>query len=264
MGFAIFSPKVILRVESVKEVSVESKLQFRFTACMTSLIFQQLFESQSSTYTYILADRKTREAVIIDPVLETVDRDLKLLKELELKLVYTLDTHIHADHVTGAGKIAAATGAKIAMSAAADANGVDVQLKDGQKIQFGSHEITTIATPGHTNSCMCYYIGDRIFTGDTLMIRANGRTDFQEGSAEALYKNVTTKLFVLPDETLVYPAHDYKGFTSSTIGDEKRHNSRLNQRIDQQAFVKIMSELKLPEPKQIKVAVPANLNCGRI
>lgn len=230
---------------------------------MTSFLFQQLFESQSSTYTYLIADRQTREAVIIDPVLETVERDLKLLNELELKLIYILETHIHADHVTGAGKIAAATGAKIAVSAAVDVKGVDVPLRDGQKIQFGNHELTVIATPGHTNSCMCYYIGDHIFTGDTLMIRANGRTDFQEGSAENLYKNVVTKLFVLPDETLVYPAHDYKGFTSSTIGDEKRHNSRLNQRIDQQSFVKIMAELKLPEPKQIKIAVPANLNCGR-
>jgi sulfur dioxygenase len=231
---------------------------------MKQFLFYQLFESESSTYTYILADQDTLEAVIIDPVLETVNRDLQLIKELGLKLKYTLETHVHADHITSAAKIADATGAKIALSAAAHADGVSIELKDGDTLQFGAHTIKAIATPGHTDSCMCYLVGDHVFTGDTLMIRANGRTDFQQGSAETLYKNVHAKLFTLPDETLVYPAHDYKGFTSSSIGAEKKFNNRLNLKISLDEFVKIMSELKLAQPKKIDIAVPANLHCGRV
>jgi len=231
---------------------------------MKQFLFHQLFESESSTYTYILADKETLESVIIDPVLETVNRDLQLIKELGLKLKYILETHVHADHITGAAKIADATGAKIALSAAAQAEGAQLALNDGATLQFGSHTIKAITTPGHTNSCMCYLVGDRVFTGDTLMIRANGRTDFQQGSAETLYKNVHSKLFTLPDETLVYPAHDYKGFTSSSIGAEKKFNHRLNLNISLEEFVKIMSELKLAQPKKIDIAVPANLHCGRI
>lgn len=231
---------------------------------MRQLLFNQLFESESSTFTYILADKDTLEAAIIDPVLETVNRDLQLIKELDLKLKYILETHVHADHITGAAKIADATGAKIAINAAAGVQGAQLALKDGEILQFGSHTIKAIATPGHTNSCMCFLVGDRVFTGDTLMIRANGRTDFQQGSAEQLYKNVHTKLFTLPDETLVYPAHDYKGFTSSTIGAEKKFNNRLNVNISADEFIKIMSELKLSLPKKIDIAVPANLHCGRV
>lgn len=231
---------------------------------MKNLIFQQLFESESSTFTYILADRDTREAVMIDPVLEKVDRDLQLIKELDLKLLYILETHVHADHITGAGKIADATGAQIALSAEANIEGSFKALKDGDVIRFGQHEIKVLTTPGHTNSCLCFLMSDRVFTGDTLMIRANGRTDFQEGSAKNLYENVRSKLFVLPDETLVYPAHDYKGFTSSTIGDEKKHNVRLNQQRKLEDFVQIMADLKLPPPKKLDVAVPANLKLGRV
>ncbi|KYG67482.1 Zn-dependent hydrolase [Bdellovibrio bacteriovorus] len=228
------------------------------------MIFQQLFESESSTFTYILADRVTREAVMIDPVLEKVDRDLQLIKELDLKLLYILETHVHADHITGAGKIADATGAQIALSSEANIEGSFKALKEGDVIRFGQYEIKVLTTPGHTNSCLCFLMSDRVFTGDTLMIRANGRTDFQEGSAKSLYENVRTKLFVLPDETLVYPAHDYKGFTSSTIGDEKKHNVRLNQQRKLEDFVQIMADLKLPPPKKLDVAVPANLKLGRV
>jgi sulfur dioxygenase len=231
---------------------------------MEQILFQQLFEAESFTYTYILADRESLEAVIIDPVLETVSRDLQLIQELGLKLKYILETHVHADHITGAAKISDRTGAQIALSGQARARGADLSLGDGDTLQFGRHQIRAIATPGHTDSCMCYLVGDRVFTGDTLMIRANGRTDFQQGSAENLYQNVRSKLFTLPDETLVYPAHDYKGFTSSTIGAEKKFNSRLNVNISREEFLKIMLDLKLAQPKKIDVAVPANLHCGRV
>ncbi len=231
---------------------------------MENLLFQQLFESGSSTYTYLIADSKTREAVIIDPVLETVNRDLQLIHELDLKLLYILETHVHADHITSAGKIADVTGAEITLSQDAQVEGPFRALKEGDVLRFGSHEIRALATPGHTNSCVCYLMEDRVFTGDTLLIRANGRTDFQEGSAQKLFENVKQKLFTLPEDTLVYPAHDYKGFTSSTIGTEKRHNVRLNQNRKLEDFIQIMENLNLPKPKKLDVAVPANLKFGRI
>jgi sulfur dioxygenase len=231
---------------------------------MHSILFQQLFEAESSTFTYLLADPQTREAVIIDPVLETVKRDLQLIRELDLKLLYILETHVHADHITGAGQIADATGAQIGLSAQGQVQGAQLALEDGHRLSFGRHQIQALATPGHTDSCMCYLVGERVFTGDTLMIRANGRTDFQQGCPEKLYHNVRNKLFTLPDETLVYPAHDYRGFTSSTIGAEKKFNLRLNLGISLEEFIKIMSELQLAQPKKINIAVPANLYCGRV
>jgi glyoxylase-like metal-dependent hydrolase (beta-lactamase superfamily II) len=231
---------------------------------MKKFLFQQLFESESSTFTYILADSESREAIIIDPVFETVARDLKLISELNLKLLYVLETHIHADHITGAGKIADATGATIALSEAAQVEGKHKSLRDGDVLRFGSFELKAIATPGHTNSCMCFLFQDRVFTGDALLIRANGRTDFQEGSSEKLFKNVHDKLFALPDDTLVYPAHDYKGFTSSSIGAEKLHNERLNQERKLEDFIQIMASLNLPAPKKLDIALPANLKLGRI
>jgi len=226
-------------------------------------VFHQLFEPESSTYTYIIADRQTKEAAIIDPVLETVDRDLKLIDELGLKLVYVLDTHIHADHITGAGEIRKRTEAKTAVSRRANVDCVDIALEDGQELTLGNKKIKVIATPGHTDTCLTFGFEGMVFTGDALLIRGCGRTDFQQGSADDLYDSVHEKLFQLPDDTVVYPGHDYRGLTSTTIGLEKAHNPRLGIKNSREDFKKIMSELKLANPRKIHEAVPANLACGR-
>lgn len=227
------------------------------------IIFHQLFEPESSTYTYIIADNKTKEAAIIDPVLETVDRDLKLIDELGLKLIYALDTHIHADHITGAGELRKRLGIKTAVSSDAEVACVDIPLDDGQELLLGDKTIKVIATPGHTNTCLTYAFEGMIFTGDALLIRSCGRTDFQQGDSTKLYHSVKEKLFKLPEETKIYPGHDYRGHTSSTVGIEKKHNARLNEKISLDDFKKIMSELKLANPKKIHEAVPANLACGK-
>jgi glyoxylase-like metal-dependent hydrolase (beta-lactamase superfamily II) len=227
------------------------------------LIFQQLFEVESSTYTYLLADQASGEAVSIDPVLETVERDLNLLKELGLTLKYTLETHVHADHITGAAKIREKTRAKTVLSAEANVDCADILLHDGDILQFGGQTLKALSTQGHTDSCMSYYISGMVFTGDSLMIRAAGRTDFQQGSSAKLYESITKKLYALPDETIVYPGHDYKGMTSSTIGAEKKNNPRIGLDKSEADFIKIMSELNLAMPKKLHEAVPANLKCGR-
>ena len=226
------------------------------------LIFQQLFESETSTFTYILGCEKTKEAVIIDPVLETVDRDLKLIGEMGLKLVYVLDTHIHADHVTAAGEIRKRLAIKTVVGSNSKVDCADISLAHKGRLKFGEHEIVALHTPGHTDSCTSYFVGDRVFTGDALLIRGCGRTDFQQGSSSTLYDSVHQNLFTLPPETTVYPAHDYKGFTSSTIKDEMNHNPRLGIKKSKDDFIKIMSELKLANPKNMAAAVPANLACG--
>jgi glyoxylase-like metal-dependent hydrolase (beta-lactamase superfamily II) len=225
-------------------------------------LFYQLFEKETSTYTYIIADRKTREAAIIDPVIETIDRDLNLIRELNLNLKYVLDTHIHADHITAAGEIRKRMGAKSAISKAARVDCVDILLDDGSTLLLGDQVITAFSTPGHTDSCMSFLFDGRIFTGDALLIRGNGRTDFQEGSSERLFESVHKKLYSLPPDTLVYPAHDYKGFTSSTIESELKWNPRLGIDKKKTDFIQIMSELKLDHPKKIQEALPANRACG--
>lgn len=230
----------------------------------SSMIFQQLFEHESSTYTYILADSKTREAVIIDPVLETSARDIQLIEELNLKLLYILETHVHADHITGADLLKTKFGAKTCVSASAEIQCADIRLTDGQIVEFGKHRINVLETRGHTNSCLSYHIEDRVFTGDALLIRGCGRTDFQQGSSETLYESVTKKLFVLAPETLVYPAHDYQGRTSSSIEMEMKFNPRLGMNKSKEEFKAIMANLKLAQPKKIEQAVPANLVCGRM
>jgi len=228
----------------------------------SDIIFHQLFEAESSTYTYLIADKKSKEAAIIDPVLETVDRDLKLIEELGLRLLYVLDTHIHADHITGAGEIRKRTQAKTAVSHKAEVQCVDILLDEGQELLLGSKKIKIISTPGHTDTCLTYAFEGMLFTGDALLIRGCGRTDFQQGSSDKLYDSVHQKLFKFPDETIVYPGHDYRGQTSSTIGLEKQFNPRLGESKSKEEFKKIMSELKLANPKKIHEAVPANLACG--
>lgn len=227
-----------------------------------NIIFYQLFEADSSTYTYIIADNKTKYAAIIDPVLETVERDLKLIVELELKLIYILETHIHADHITGANEIRKRTQAKTAVSSQAGVSCADISLNDGQELLLGDKKIKVIATPGHTDTCLTYYFEGMLFTGDTLLIRGCGRTDFQQGSSDKLYDSVHGRLYKLPEDTIIYPGHDYRGQTSTTIALEKKFNPRLNSSTTKDEFKKTMSELKLASPKKIHEAVLANLSCG--
>jgi len=226
------------------------------------MIFHQLFEKESSTYTYLLADEQSKEAVLIDPVVETIDRDLKLIEELGLKIKYVLDTHIHADHVTAAGEIRRRTGARTAVSYDAQVDCVDIPLRDGSELEFGRYKIKALSTPGHTDSCMSFYCDGKIFTGDALLIRGTGRTDFQQGSAEKLYHSVTGKIFNLPAETEVFPAHDYRGQTKSSVALEKQFNPRIGGEKTLEEFKQIMSQLKLDHPKKIHEALPANMTCG--
>lgn len=226
------------------------------------MVFRQLFEPASSTYCYLLGCEASREALLIDPVIEEVERYIALLAELELRLVYTLETHVHADHITGAALLRERIGSRCAVKADAGVRGACLPLKDGDELHVGSLSLRVIATPGHTDSCLCFSIGDRVFTGDALLIGGCGRTDFQQGSAARLYESVTTRLFTLPPDTLVFPAHDYKGRTVSTIREEMALNPRLGGGRSQAEFEVIMAGLNLPYPKQIDRALPANLRCG--
>jgi sulfur dioxygenase len=227
------------------------------------LIFRQLFEKESSTYSYLLADKETKEALIIDPVKECIDRDLALIKELSLKLKYVLDTHVHADHITSSWTLKEETGAMIALGERTGVQNADILLKDSEELSLGSFTIKAILTPGHTNGCTSFSIEDMLFTGDALLIRGNGRTDFQEGSSEVLFNSITEKLFSFPGETLIFPGHDYKGLTSSTINEEKKYNPRIGGGKTIEEFSQIMSKLSLANPQKIDIAVPANLKCGR-
>ncbi len=229
------------------------------------MIFRQLFDSQSSTYTYLLADSATGEALLIDPVFEHARRDAALVEELGLKLGHTLETHVHADHVTGAWLLKWRFGSQIALSKDSGAHGADHYLAEGDTVAFGRRSLTVRATPGHTGGCLTYVLDDRsmAFTGDALLIRGCGRTDFQQGDARQLFKSVRERVFSLPDGCLLYPGHDYRGLTASSVGEEKRYNPRLAQSIGEGDFVGYMTNLGLAHPKLIAVAVPANLRCGR-
>ena len=229
------------------------------------LIFRQLFDPQSSTYTYLLGDSASREALLIDPVFEQVRRDAALIHELELRLLWTLDTHVHADHVTGAWMFRRRTGSRIALAEAGAAAGADRLLKHGDTIEFGKRFVEIRATPGHTNGCLTYVLDDQsmAFTGDCLLIRGSGRTDFQQGSAHSLYLSVRSQIFTLPSSCLLYPGHDYRGLTVTSVDEERRFNPRLGGDIGEQDFTGYMNNLGLAHPKQIDVAVPANLKCGQ-
>ncbi|MFM9981478.1 MAG: MBL fold metallo-hydrolase [Burkholderiales bacterium] len=228
------------------------------------MIFRQLFDPQSSTYTYLLACPATREAVLIDPVFEHARRDAALIQELGFRLLWTLETHVHADHVTGAALLRRSLGSKVALSQDSGATGADRTLVDGEKIAFGKRFLEAQATPGHTNGCMTFVLDDKsmAFSGDALLIRGCGRTDFQQGDAHQLFRSVREKIFSLPDACLLYPSHDYKGLTASSVGEEKRYNPRLAESIGEGDFVGYMTNLGLPHPKLMQVAVPANLKVG--
>ena len=225
------------------------------------MIFKQAFDKKTSTFTYIIASAKGREAVIIDPVIENVDNYIKLLEELDLKLVKVIDTHIHADHVTGASKLKEATNCATLMGEHTPAETVEIKVKDNEIIDIDNLEIKSLYTPGHTLDSYSFLLNNYLFTGDTLLINGTGRTDFQNGSSEDAYNSLFNKILKLPEETLVYPGHDYNGKFSSTIGNEKKFNPRL-QVISMNEYVDIMSNLNLSKPKLIESNVSRNIKLG--
>jgi len=229
------------------------------------LIFRQLFDPQSSTYSYLLGDSASRAAVLIDPVFEQVRRDAALIDELGLKLGATLETHIHADHVTGAWLLRRRMGSKIMVAKAAGAEDADRYLVQDDVIAFGGRRLLVRATPGHTGGCLTYLLDDNsmAFTGDCLLIRGSGRTDFQQGDPAAMYRSVREQIFALPNDCLLYPAHDYRGLTVTSVGEERRFNPRLGGDIAVGDFAGYMANLRLAHPRLLDVAVPANLRCGR-
>ena len=228
------------------------------------MLFRQLFDPETSTYTYLLADEETREAVLIDSVREQMARDETLLDELGLTLRYTLETHVHADHVTASGLFRQKRGSQSVVSALGGASCADIQVEDGDAIRFGKYALEARTTPGHTSGCMTYVMADQsmAFTGDTLLIRGCGRTDFQQGSASQLYDSVHDKVLSLKEDCKLYPGHDYKGRTVTTVREEKAHNPRLGGGKTKEEFIAIMDNLNLRKPKRIDEAVPANLECG--
>ena len=225
------------------------------------MIFKQVFDQKSSTYTYLIASSKGREALIIDPVLENVEDYLKLLNELDLKLVKVIDTHIHADHVTGASKLKNKTKCVTIMGENTPADSVEIKVKNEEIIKLDHLKIKALYTPGHTSDSYSFLMDNYLFSGDTLLINGRGRTDFQNGSSEDAYNSIFNKLLKLPDETLLYPAHDYKGEKVSTIGKEKKQNPRLQvSSVDE--YIDIMNSLNLKKPKEIETNVPRNINLG--
>ena len=226
------------------------------------MIFRQLFDEATWTYTYLIASGKGREAVIIDPVIEHTDMYLTLIDQLGIRLVRAMDTHVHADHITALGALREKTQCITNLGEQTDAECVSETFKDGDVIDVDGIKIKTLHTPGHTNDSYSFVMADRVFTGDTLLIRGSGRTDFQAGDPGDSWDSITGKLFALPDETLVYPGHDYKGWTVSTIGEEKQFNPRLAGK-SREEYIEIMNSLNLPDPKLMDIAVPANLKCGR-
>ena len=225
------------------------------------MIFKQIFDTESSTYTYLIASAKGREAVIIDPVIENVDNYIKILGELDLKLVKVIDTHIHADHVTGATKLKKVTNCTTLMGEHTPADAVEIKVKDGEIIEIDNLKIKSLYTPGHTSDSYSFLLDNYLFSGDTLLINGTGRTDFQNGSSKDAYNSLFNNLLKLPEETLVYPGHDYNGKFSSTIGNEKKFNPRLQVKSEDE-YVDIMSKLNLSKPKLIDINVSRNIKLG--
>jgi len=223
---------------------------------------EQLFDPATSTYSYLLWDETTKQAALIDSVKEQSARDIKLIKQMDLQLKYTLETHIHADHITGSGLLRDEFNSQAAVHKNSESQCADVLLSNGDMLKLGDETIDIIYTPGHTNTDITYRINGVVFTGDALLINGCGRTDFQSGDAHALYHSITEKLFTLDENTIVYPGHDYNGFTSSTIGREKTFNPRLGNNKTEKEFVAIMNSLILEPPARIDIAVPGNLQCG--
>ena len=225
---------------------------------------KQLIDLSTCTFTYILYSAKSKDALIIDPVLEQVERDLDLIKKLNLNLIYILETHVHADHITGASKIKEKTNAQICYGSKTGVEGADIFLDDGDKLSLSDFEILTIHTPGHTDGCVSYYVDNKIFSGDALFIEGTGRTDFQGGSSDKIYDSVRKKLFSYSDDTMIYPGHNYKGFLSSTIGFERKFNPNVGDEISKSEFLENESKKERPYPKKFDIAVPANMKCGDI
>ena len=225
---------------------------------------EQLFDAVTGTYSYLLWEQKTKEAALVDSVLEQFERDKKFIKQLGLKLKYTLETHVHADHITASGLLRDEFGSDVMVHESSGLKCADNFLNDNDTLTLGEESIHVIYTPGHTDTCISFYIDGFVFTGDALLIDGCGRTDFQAGDAKKLYHSITQKLFALDDQTVVYPGHDYLGFTASTISHEKMFNSRLGNNQSEDAFVAIMDGLNLDLPKRIHIAVPGNMQCGLV
>ncbi|XP_069496955.1 persulfide dioxygenase ETHE1, mitochondrial [Ambystoma mexicanum] len=257
---------VYLRTSGVRVFGPSARVGVRGYCARASqlqgLLFRQLFEPVSSTYTYLLADQATKEAVLIDPVLETAKRDAKLVRELGLNLVYAANTHCHADHITGTGLLKRLLPGCTSVISKDSGAAADILIQEGHTIKFGRFALETRSTPGHTDGCLTYVLQDHsmAFTGDALLIRGCGRTDFQQGCPRTLYNSVHSKILSLPEHCLLYPAHDYTGQSVSSVKEEKQLNPRLTKSVEE--FVKIMDGLNLPKPSQIDIAVPANLKCG--
>ena len=229
------------------------------------MIFRQLYDNTSSTYTYLLGDEETREAIIIDPVFEQHQRDIALVRELGVEVKFVIDTHCHADHVTGAWLLHESNGCKIGLAQAVGAENVDLQLKHGDRIEFGSRYLEVRATPGHTDGCLTFVLDDQsmAFTGDALLIRGCGRCDFQQGNAKSLFESLSSQILSLPDNCLLYPAHDYSGRTSTTVKEEIEFNPRIGGGASEGDFVSYMDAMILPHPKKIDIALPANMVSGK-
>ena len=231
---------------------------------MEKINMRQYFDYESCAYTYLLFDSYNKKSVIIDPVLEQFDRDMKTVKKLDLDLIGILETHVHADHITGAFTIRKKMGTPIYYGSESGVRGSDFILNDGDSVQVGQFAIDTIHTPGHTKGCVSYYSCGMLFTGDALFIGGTGRTDFQGGDPSTLYDSVTKKLFQYPEDTQVYPAHDYSGVMRTTIGEEKKWNPNVGENIEKDKFILIEKGKNRPYPKKFDIAVPANMNCGKV